>query len=167
MFGAGMPILFPIGLASFLIFYVVERLSLAYSSQKPPMFDHHLNRLAISTLLLAPILFCCFGYWMLTNVQNFSNDVIYTRTFNAHIITGHKFPIGIQHLVNQGLPLFLGSLLFFGLYFIRVPFSRALLRRGVGTELAEILDEKTKTEKHPIYQTLVAQKRRKIIRHEK
>ena len=100
MFGAGMPILFPIGLASFLIFYLVERLSLAYSSQKPPMFDHHINRMAISILLLAPILFCSFGYWMLTNVQNFSNDVIYTRTFNAHIITGHKFPTGAVHLVN-------------------------------------------------------------------
>lgn len=47
MFGAGMPILFPIGLASFLIFYVMERLCLAYSYQKPPMFDHHLNYSAI------------------------------------------------------------------------------------------------------------------------
>ena len=68
MFGTGMPILFPIGLASFLIFYTVERLSLAYSSQKPPMFDDQLNYSAITTLLIAPILFCSFGYWMLTNV---------------------------------------------------------------------------------------------------
>jgi len=100
MFGTGMPILFPIGLASFLIFYIVERLSLAYSFQKPPMFDDQLNYSAITTLLIAPILFCSFGYWMLTNVQNFSNDVIYTRTFNAHIITGHKFPTGPKDLVN-------------------------------------------------------------------
>ena len=100
MFGAGMPILFPIGLASFLIFYLVERLSLAYSSQKPPMFDHHINLTAISILLLAPILFCSFGYWMMTNVQNYSNNVIYTRTFNSHIITGHKFPTRAVHLVN-------------------------------------------------------------------
>jgi hypothetical protein len=47
MFGAGMPILFPIALGSFLIFYVVERLCLAYSSQKPPMFDDQLNYEAI------------------------------------------------------------------------------------------------------------------------
>jgi hypothetical protein len=44
--------------------------------------------------------FCSFGYWMLTNVQNFGNDVIYTRTFNDHIITGHKFPPGPQQLFN-------------------------------------------------------------------
>ena len=31
MLGAGIPILFPIGLASFLILYMMERLSLAYS----------------------------------------------------------------------------------------------------------------------------------------
>jgi hypothetical protein len=37
---------------------------------------------------------------MLTNVQNFGNDVIYTLTFNEHIITGHKFPTGPKDLVN-------------------------------------------------------------------
>jgi hypothetical protein len=48
-----------------------------------------------------------------------------------------------------------------------MPVSRAFLRRGVGSGLAEIFDDKTKTEKHPIYQTLVAPKRRKIIKQEK
>jgi hypothetical protein len=32
MFGAGMPILFPIALLSVCIFYILERLNLAYSS---------------------------------------------------------------------------------------------------------------------------------------
>ena len=45
--------------------------------------------------------------------------------------------------------------------------SSAFLRRGVGTEQADIFEDKTKTEKHPIYQTLVAAKKRKIIRQEK
>lgn len=38
-FGAGIPILFPIALGSFLVLYTVERLAVAYSYKRPPMFD--------------------------------------------------------------------------------------------------------------------------------
>ena len=44
MFGAGIPILFPIALASFITLYIVERLLVAYSYQRPPMFDNSLNK---------------------------------------------------------------------------------------------------------------------------
>jgi hypothetical protein len=154
MFGAGMPILFPIALASFIIFYIVERLSLAYSAKSPPVFDDKLNRSVVTFLLVAPLIFCAFGYWMLTNVQLFSNHVIFRDSFNSHIKTGHKLPT-LGALLNQAIPLFIGCLLLIGMLVGRRFFSNALLANGIGADMAKILNENTKTEKHSIYETLV------------
>jgi hypothetical protein len=44
MFGAGLPILFPIALLSMIVLYLVESLCLVFSYRKPPMFDASLNR---------------------------------------------------------------------------------------------------------------------------
>ena len=43
LFGAGCPILFPIALAGLIINYVSERLRMAYSYTKPPMYDSRLS----------------------------------------------------------------------------------------------------------------------------
>lgn len=67
LFGAGMPILFPIATCSLIVLYYMERLLLAYSYRKPPMFDQTLNRLAIKLLLFAPLLYFSFGFWMYNN----------------------------------------------------------------------------------------------------
>lgn len=42
-FGAGMPILFLIALAGLIFTYVSERIRMAYSYQKPPMYDSRLT----------------------------------------------------------------------------------------------------------------------------
>ena len=68
MFGAGFPILFPIACLSFIVLYIMERLLLAYSYKQPPMFDESLNKTAILILVLAPMLYCSFGYWMFHNI---------------------------------------------------------------------------------------------------
>lgn len=47
MFGAGIPILFPIALVSFIVYYVMERLTLAYSNRLPTMFDQRMNERAL------------------------------------------------------------------------------------------------------------------------
>lgn len=91
MFGAGMPILFPIALGSFIIKYAMERLQLAYSYQVPPMYDESLNRTAIKYLLFAPFMYLTIGYWMLDNVQIFNNRVYFRENFNQHEPTGHDF----------------------------------------------------------------------------
>ena len=43
LFGAGVPILFPIAYVSLLGFYIVERLMMAYSYRRPPMFGTETN----------------------------------------------------------------------------------------------------------------------------
>jgi len=44
LFGAGVPILFPIAYISLLGFYIVERLMMAYSYRTPPMFGTETNQ---------------------------------------------------------------------------------------------------------------------------
>ncbi len=73
MFGAGMPILFPIALCSFIVLYLVERLLVAYSYQSPPMIDETLSQSVLSILSWAPLLYCSFGSWMMSNRQIFSD----------------------------------------------------------------------------------------------
>lgn len=68
MFGAGMPILFPIALASFVTLYIMERLMVAYSYKRPPMLDETLNKFTIKILLFAPLLYCTVGFWMFNNI---------------------------------------------------------------------------------------------------
>ena len=38
LFGSGLPILFPIGLLSLIGLYLTERLMMAYSYKRPPMY---------------------------------------------------------------------------------------------------------------------------------
>jgi len=42
-FAPGMPLLFLVGLISLILFYVTERLMIAYSYRKPPMFSSKTN----------------------------------------------------------------------------------------------------------------------------
>ena len=68
MYGAGMPILFPIAFASFITLYLMERLLVAYSYRQPPMLDETLNRLVIKIMIYAPLLYCTVGYWIFNNI---------------------------------------------------------------------------------------------------
>lgn len=77
MFGAGIPILYPIAFLSLITFYVIERLLVAYSYREPPLFDQSLNREAIKMLMLAPILYLSVGFWMYSNKQIFSTEVYF------------------------------------------------------------------------------------------
>ena len=43
MYGMNIPLLFPIALVGIINMYIVERLTLAYYYQQPPMYDAKLN----------------------------------------------------------------------------------------------------------------------------
>jgi hypothetical protein len=47
MFGAGIPLLFPIALLSFIVIYILERILVAYYYRAPSMMDDKLSRTAI------------------------------------------------------------------------------------------------------------------------
>lgn len=75
MYGIGLPILFPICLLSYFIFYAVERYQVAYTYKLPPMMDATMTYNAIRLLKYMPILFLWNGYWMLSNRQIFENII--------------------------------------------------------------------------------------------
>jgi hypothetical protein len=85
MFGAGLPILFPLAVCSLLVLYVMERLQAAYSYQKPPMMDASLNSTVIKMLFGAPLFYASFGFWMYNNPGFFRNDrIVFTQDYNQH-----------------------------------------------------------------------------------
>jgi hypothetical protein len=67
MYGMAIPLLFPLAFLFFLISIIVERLTLAYSFRKPPMFDDLLNQKAIRYMKVAPLFMMLFGYWIMGN----------------------------------------------------------------------------------------------------
>ena len=75
MFGAGLPVLFPIAAAAFLVLYTVENFLLYYVYKQPPAYDEKLNNAVLARLSYAPLFILAFGYWMLSNHQLLNNDI--------------------------------------------------------------------------------------------
>jgi len=69
LFGAGMPLLFPVAAATFMVFYMIENYKFYWAYKQPPAYDEKLNTYALRTLEKAPLLLLGFGYWMLSNHQ--------------------------------------------------------------------------------------------------
>ena len=67
LFGPGLPILFPIGLLSLICLYIVERLMVAYSYQKPPMYDSTINTTTLNLLYTAPLIYAFSAAWIYSN----------------------------------------------------------------------------------------------------
>ena len=76
MYGFGMPVLFPIALASFIVLYLVEKYALFYVHVTPPMYDERLSNDVLNKLQFAPLLYLIFGYWMASSQQLISNDYL-------------------------------------------------------------------------------------------
>ena len=73
MYGTALPILFPIGLFSFCVLYVMERTLICYYYKQPPVFDEKMTMNALRMLLWAPIVYVMMSYWYLSNNQIFAN----------------------------------------------------------------------------------------------
>jgi len=67
MYGVGMPILFPIALATYCVVYCLEKYMMYYVYKSPPAYDEYLNEAFLGRLTIAPLFMLGFGYWMLTN----------------------------------------------------------------------------------------------------
>lgn len=67
MYGIGLPVLFPIAVLSFFVFWATERFMIAYVYQLPPAMDDTMTKNALSLLAFTPIIFLFNGFWMLGN----------------------------------------------------------------------------------------------------
>jgi len=68
MFGAGMPILFPIAAVSLSGMFLLENFMLHYVYKQPPAYDEQLNNSVLNSLDKGPAFLLAFGYWVLTNL---------------------------------------------------------------------------------------------------
>ncbi len=75
MYGVALPLLFPIAICSYFVFWSTERYMLAYVYQLPPAMDDKMTVNAMRLISYTPIVFLLNSYWMLSNRQMFSNEV--------------------------------------------------------------------------------------------
>ena len=67
MYGQGIPVLFPLGLISLIVAYIVERISLARVYRRPPRYSKELADSNAKDLVWVPILYSMGGFWMFSN----------------------------------------------------------------------------------------------------
>ena len=90
-FGPGIPILFPITWLTLSILYWVERLMLAYSYTKPPMYDVTINKSTIAMIAWSPLVYAFTAIWFFSNQQIFRNTVVPLGDYELFAKSGHTF----------------------------------------------------------------------------
>jgi len=71
LFGAGIPLLYPVGALSFFIMLMVERLSLAYFYREPPCYDEQITIMANKVIKVIAHFGLVVTFWQLGNRQIF------------------------------------------------------------------------------------------------
>jgi hypothetical protein len=74
IYGAGMPVLFPIAGITLGILFMLEKFMIYYVYKAPPAYDEKLNNAVLHMMSFAPLFLLSFGYWMLSNHQLIEND---------------------------------------------------------------------------------------------
>ena len=153
LYGAGIPILFPISVLSLTVLYVKERLCLAYSYREPKnMLDDSLNQSALSLLSVPPLLYSATAFWMFNNPQIFTNTVYYVQTYSSRMITGHTFSTVMPHTVP-----------------VLIAFTIGLAGSVFWRQLTTLLGETTelnKQESYNLYKVLTRKQRNHILSHD-
>lgn len=67
LFGAGVPLLFPVAFLCLIILYIFEKKTVCKQVRKPADYDPNMNDNLMKILLNGPILYSAFGYWMYSN----------------------------------------------------------------------------------------------------
>lgn len=103
LFGAGIPLLFPIGLVGLILLYVTERYKLAVYYRLPPNFAERLNLQCIQVIEYAPMLYSLFGFWMYSNEQLFNSQTYPLEKSDTLMPTGHTI-LGSLTTLTPGFP---------------------------------------------------------------
>lgn len=67
MYGAALPILYPIAWLAFVVVYITEKLLVFYYYKQPPSFDAKMTFTALDMITWAPIWFLAMSYWFFSN----------------------------------------------------------------------------------------------------
>ena len=133
MFGAGIPILFPIALFNLCIMYCLDRLMCVHYYSQPPLFGPKITETALNILQWAAVLYLALGYWMLSNKQFFDSVVLPKEHASDVPRTGHSLLAielySLDHATPVLLVLLLAVLVLLAL-FLRYLLSHCLLVRS-------------------------------------
>ena len=69
MFGAALPLLFPIAFVSYIILHIQDQVLLVYFACKPPNYDEKLNIKVMALMKIAPLYLLGFSFWQLTSQE--------------------------------------------------------------------------------------------------
>ena len=164
LFGAGVPILFPIAYVSLLGFYIVERLMMAYSYRRPPMFGTETNQVCLKALLGAPVVYCVFAMWMFNNQQVFENKLVANKGQHLFADSDHNLTDIWTHM-TPGMPyaILLTSLLLLAIFKSCVK----LLEKKLGCDcFSKRFKIKVVQSLEPFYQALSQRQLQSFIKEE-
>ena len=92
VFAPVMPILFFPCLVSLGCLYFVERLAMAYSYYKPPMYDETVNIFLLKLLAIAPFIsYAPVALWAFSNQAVFRDSVVPIVNQNLYSDAPHEF----------------------------------------------------------------------------
>lgn len=115
MYGAGMPILYPIGLFSFIVLLYVERFTLVKLYRKPPNYGVDISLNAADQIrYLSIFLNFSFGFWLFSNRQLFE-QLVNPKNRQMDVLNHGHFILSTIGRLNPGTPY----LLFLGVYLIK------------------------------------------------
>lgn len=116
IYGAGMPILFPIAAISLFVLFVVEKYCIYYVYKAPPAYDEKLNNKALKVLSFAPLFCLGFGFWILTNMQLIHNDEMTAKEHTDQAYKSNHY--WLEFLTSEGRSDSGGAMLLIILFFI-------------------------------------------------
>lgn len=110
-FGPGMPLMFPIALAGLMFNLFTERIRMAYSYRKPPMYENSLNEKTLYALGYAPLLYFVMSAWLFSNQQVFKNVVPQILDNYLYPLNEHQFG-DLLTQATPGTPFVVGAILY-------------------------------------------------------
>lgn len=114
-YGAGMPLMFPIGAITLANQRLCQRIRVAYLCVEPPQLGDALSKDVLQVLKFAPLFMIFNSFWMLDNRQIFDNKWHYVQELYVPMRSGHFFD---EIRRNQASPL--GYSLFFVTFIILI-----------------------------------------------
>lgn len=90
-YGPIMPILYVLCFACLLCLYTVERLAMAYSYYKPPMYNENINTFLFRLLATLPFMSVGISLWAYSNQSVFRDQVMKISSWQLYDDPEHEF----------------------------------------------------------------------------
>lgn len=89
MFGASMPILYPIVFIAMLSTYITDRFAVCYFYREPPQYDERITLKMLKYIKFCVVCSLPFAYWQLGNRAIFENKNVHELVVRNFLTTGH------------------------------------------------------------------------------